>query len=118
MRAELKNGKAGGHQACNQLHLTLVIAVELESHLRPRLVNGGDAGLLEEASLEGGIRPCQADCQDAPLPGTVEDLLHGAAGQNPAAVDYGDAIAHLGELGEDVRAEENRLAVEIGRAHV
>ena len=75
------------------------------------LVHVGHAWLLEQEPLDPLGAVGDTHRQHAPAAHARENLLHRAGREDPSLVDHRDRVAYLGQLGEDVRAQEDRLAV-------
>ena len=104
-------GKPAAIEAADERHLLVVAAVELELHAPAGLVDVQHAGLFEQESLDAVVAPGETHGQDPPPAHALEDVLHRAGRQDPALLDHRHDVAHLGQLGQDVGAEEDRLAV-------
>src|SRR3954468_11429301 len=107
MRRKLQDREAGTHEIRDERRLVLVTALELELQPAARFVHVDDAGLFDQKALERIDAAAYAHREDAPLAHACENLLDGAGGEDPSLVDEGDGVAHLRELGEDVRAEQD-----------
>ena len=70
-----------------------------------------DAGLFDQETLDASWPPASRTDRIRRVRTLLEDGLHGAGREDPAFLDHRDDVADLGELGQDVRAEEDGLAV-------
>src|SRR4051794_31198490 len=111
MCRKLQDGEAAAHEISDERRLFLVTALELELQPAARFVHVDDAGLFDQKALEPIRAAGHAYREDAALAHARENLLDGARREDSSLVDERDGVAHFRELGEDVRAEQDRLAV-------
>src|SRR5262245_43813068 len=111
MTAELRDGKIGEDDLAKQSDLAGFIAGVREPYFVAIQPDLGHVGTLAEPhSQRAGA------AQDAGLHRPVRRLLtlnfvHRADGQELAAFDDSDLIAHLSQLGKNVRADEHGFAL-------
>ena len=106
-----RTGNPAADQPADERDLVVIAAGELELQPPVRFVHVQHAGLFEQEPFGAVGRAGEPHRQDPPPAHALQDVLDRARGQDAALLDDGDEVAHLGELRQDVRAEENGLAV-------
>src|SRR5207247_7751313 len=112
--AEFEDGKPGADQLMEQRDLRVVVAFKfkLQAVLSGQgIVNLQHTGLFEKESLGGLFLTGKAHGQNAVAAQAVEDFLHGACRKDLALLDDGHAVTDFGQLGQDMRTEEDCFAV-------